>query len=71
MTRTHGTTGKTYTLGLNLPPEIAAAIRREGNRRGSISAVLFGLIDQRKLKQLLAADAERMIDECRREAERN
>jgi hypothetical protein len=71
MTRTHGTNGKTFTLGLNLPPEIAAAIRREGNRRGSISAVLFGLIDQRKLKQLLAADAERMIEDCRRQAERN
>jgi hypothetical protein len=71
MTRTKATTGKTDTLGLNLPPEIAAAIRREGNRRGSISAVLFGLIDQRKLRQLLATDADRMIDDCRRQAERN
>lgn len=71
MTRSKATTGKTYTLGLNLPPEIAAAIRREGNRRGSISAVLFGLLDQKKLKQLLTADAERMLEDCRRQAERN
>jgi hypothetical protein len=59
------------TLGLNLPPEIAAAIHREGNRRGSISSVLFDLLDQKKLRQLLAKDAERMLENCRRQAEQN
>jgi hypothetical protein len=50
--------GKTETLGLNLPPKIAAAIRRTGFRRSSISAELLNLIDPKKLHRLLRADAE-------------
>lgn len=50
--------GRTETLGINLPASIAQAIRRTGNRRGSISEQLVGLMDPKKLQALLDADAE-------------
>lgn len=50
--------GRTKTLGVNLPPTIAAAIRRRGNLRKSISAEIVSLIDPAKLAALLQADAE-------------
>lgn len=46
------------TLGVILPPTIAAAIRRRGNLRKSISDEIIGLIDPAKLAALLRADAE-------------
>ena len=62
-----GDEGKTETLGLNLPPKIAAAIRRTGFRRSSISAELLALIDPTKLRRLLRADAEHQA-KCRTDA---
>ena len=59
--------GKTETLGVNLPPKIAAAIRRTGYRGTSISAELLNLIDPRKLQRLLRADAEHQA-KCRSES---
>lgn len=59
-----GDEGKTETLGLNLPPKIAAAIRRTGFRRSSISKELLKLIDPTKLRRLLRADAEHQA-KCR------
>jgi len=50
--------GRTETLGLNVPPSVAAAIRRTGNRRSSISDELLRIIDLGKLRQLLAEDAD-------------
>jgi len=50
--------GKTKTLGVNLPPSIAAAIRRRGNMKKSISDEIISLIDPTKLAALLRADAE-------------
>lgn len=50
--------GRTKTLGVNLPPTIAAAIRRRGNLRKSISDEIVALIDPHKLAALLQADAE-------------
>jgi hypothetical protein len=51
---------KVVTLGLTTTPEIAAVIRRAGNLRGSISQVLWELIDEKRLARLMAADRERM-----------
>ena len=51
------TSGNTSTLAINFPPAIAAAIRRTGNRSGSISKVIHSLIDQTRLAELLDADA--------------
>lgn len=59
-----GDEGKTETLGVNLPPKIAAAIRRTGYRGSSISSELLNLIDPRKLQRLLRADAEHQA-KCR------
>ena len=50
--------GRTETLGINFPPSIAAAIRRTGFRRGSISDELLNLIDGDKLRRLLREDRE-------------
>lgn len=50
--------GRTKTLGINLPPSVAQAIQRTGNRRKSISSQLLALIDPKKLQQLLDEDAE-------------
>lgn len=50
---------RTQTLGVNFAPEVAAAIRRQGNRAASISAVLHSLIDKRKLRNLLERDRAR------------
>ena len=50
--------GRTKTLGVNLPPTIAAAIRRRGNLRKSISDEIVSLIDPDKLAALLRADAD-------------
>lgn len=60
--------GRTETLGVLLPPTVAAAIRRTGNRKKSISQVLLSLIDRRKLKRLMDLDAEhqRKCDELGR-----
>jgi hypothetical protein len=52
--------GRTETLGLNVPPSVAAAIRRTGNRRSSISTELLRIIDLGKLRALLAEDAAHM-----------
>ena len=49
--------GNTHTLAVNFPPAIAAAIRRTGNRSGSISKVIHSLIDQTRLAELLESDA--------------
>lgn len=58
--------GRTKTLGINLPPSIAKAISRTGNRRNSISQQLLSLIDPVKLRQLLEADAQHQ-EQCERE----
>lgn len=50
--------GRTATLGILLPPSIAAAIRRTGNRKTSVSDQLLHLIDAEKLRELLTEDAE-------------
>lgn len=50
--------GRTETLGINFPPSIAAAIRRTGFRRSSISDELLNLIDREKLRRLLREDRE-------------
>lgn len=49
--------GHTHTLAVNFPPAIAAAIRRTGNRSGSISKVIHSLIDQSRLAALIESDA--------------
>lgn len=50
--------GRTKTLGVNLPPTVAQAIQRTGNRKNSISEQLLALIDPKKLEELLKEDAE-------------
>lgn len=50
--------GLTATLSVNLPPTVAKAIRRTGNRRSSISKVFLALIDRRKLDRLLEEDRD-------------
>lgn len=49
--------GLTKTLGVNLPPSVAMAIRRTGNRKNSISAQLLSLLDPEKLRKLIEEDA--------------
>jgi len=56
--------GRTKTLGINLPPSIAAAIRRRGNLKKSISNQILSLIDPTKLAELLREDAEHQA-KCR------
>ena len=58
--------GRTKTLGVNLPPSVAAAIRRRGNLRKSISDEIISLIDPTKLAELLRADAEHQA-KCRKQ----
>lgn len=50
--------GRTKTLGVNLPASIAAAIRRRGNLKKSISNEILGLFDPTKLAALLKEDAD-------------
>ncbi len=50
--------GNRATLGVNFPRSIAAAIRRRGNLRKSISEEIRAMIDPAKLQALLRADAD-------------
>lgn len=49
--------GMLSTLGVNLPPSVAKAIQRTGNRKDSISSQILAMIDPAKLQQLLEDDA--------------
>lgn len=57
MDRNNPPSRKNQVIGVVFPPEIAAAIRRQGNRHGSISAIARSLICDRKLQKLIDRDA--------------
>ena len=49
--------GRTVTIGINVPPSIAARLRRCGNRARSVSDVLTKSLDVQHLRALLTQDS--------------